>query len=139
MITDTGDNVFGSDAFKSASETIKKSIAPNVGIPGLPTAKTDARIEQQAQIELRAAVSANPKLDPLKWVQENLPRFQYQVNDDMNVSLTEMGVGSMIVTRSDGTIDKDKTEAALRALATGRGLSLDVAEKAINKLHGYTP
>jgi hypothetical protein len=139
MIDDTGNNVFGSDGFKNASETIKKGIAPNVGVPGLPTPKTDARIEQQAQMELRAAVSANPKLDPVKWAQENLPRFQYQVNDDLNVTLTELGVGSMIVTNPDGTIDKVKSEAALRSLAAGKGLSLDVLEEAVNKLNRATP
>jgi len=139
LVEATEKRVFESDQFKAGAGLLADGIVPHKGVPGMPVSKVDTVIEAQAQIDLRAAVAKDPKLDPVRWAQENLPRYQAQVNDKLTRDLHKFGISTLVKAQPDGMVDKVQTKAAIEAAFKSGTITKEAAINAVNAIEGGTP
>jgi hypothetical protein len=128
---------------KEADELVKASISPPSSITGLTTSPDHLAIAQQMSIDMQDARNANPRLDPVKWVQENLPKYKKQVDDDKARSLIGAGAQAAVphLVYKDGALDVQASKKAIsesslsqpvkiQAEAVLDGVSADMARQA---------
>lgn len=126
--------LFDSDKFKSASKYVQGAINPSKDILGRSMNEVSAGIESMALMDMRKAVAANPKLDPYRWAEENMPKYRKAVGDKQVIALSTLGLTGYAVFSKDGTLNQAMTSDKLTDSFKAGLITGDAYEAAVNNL-----